>query len=213
MPDALDHLLAGHATSDAEYAAGAYFQALQHIIDSNSSDPMDLGVFSKPATFFGLVDDELRRLGVNADLLLSDRLFSGPPPEIPFHIPYPVDGPHIGMFPLAKAKPAADAYREVLERMDESFHYDVQDLIDKHGSVPHLGCASRPTVRRRGDQRARRALFERSRSFMPGAVSMANRVTVEVFLPPTGVTARWMAARSSVGGTGGVRFDIADKPS
>ncbi|MCX5420916.1 hypothetical protein [Streptomyces sp. NBC_00078] len=130
VPDALDHLLAGHATSNAEYAEGAYFQALQHIIDCNASDLMELGVFSNPATFFSLVDDELRRLGVSADLLL-DRLFSGPPEEIPFRIPYPVDGPHIGMFPLAKAKPAADAYRAVLDRMDESFHHDVQDLIDK----------------------------------------------------------------------------------
>ncbi|MGE7439572.1 DUF7691 family protein [Kitasatospora sp. NPDC001175] len=131
IPDALDHLLAGHASSDAEYAAGAYYRALQHIIDCNASDPADLGVYSKPSTFFGLVDDELRRLGVSADLLLHDHLFFGPPEEIPFHIPYPVDGPHIGMFPLAKAKPAADAYRAVLDRMDESFRYDVRELIDK----------------------------------------------------------------------------------
>ncbi|MFF7947641.1 DUF7691 family protein [Streptomyces griseorubiginosus] len=131
VPAALDHLLAGHATSDAEYAEGAYFQALQHIIDCNSSDPVELGVFSKPATFFRLVDDELRRLGVSADLLLSGRLFSGPPQEIQFRLPYPTDGPHIGMLPLAEAKPAANAYREVLERMDESFRYEIQELIDK----------------------------------------------------------------------------------
>ncbi|MER5549289.1 hypothetical protein ABT072_44520 [Streptomyces sp. NPDC002589] len=131
VSDALEHLIAGHASSDAEYAAGAYYQALQHIIDCNASDPSDLGVYSKPSTFFGLVDEELRRLDVSADLLLHEHLFSGPPQEIPFHIPYPVDGPHIGMFPLAKAKPAADAYRAVLDRMEDDFRYDIQELIEK----------------------------------------------------------------------------------
>ncbi len=131
IPDALDHLVAGHASSDAEYAAGAYYRALQHIIDCNGSDPSDLGVYSKPSTFFGVVDEELRRLGVSTELLLHDHVFSGPPDEIPFFIPYPVDGPHIGMFPLAKAKPAADAYRAVLDRMDQGLRYDVQQIIDK----------------------------------------------------------------------------------
>lgn len=130
VPDALDHLVAGHASSDAEYAASAYYTALQHIIDCQASDPTDLGVYSKPSTFFGLVDDELRRLGVSADLLIRDHLFSGPPDEIPFRIPVPWDGPHIGTFPLARAKPAADAYRSVLDRMDESFRYDVRRLIE-----------------------------------------------------------------------------------
>ncbi|MGW0769399.1 DUF7691 family protein [Streptomyces sp. NPDC002676] len=131
IPEALDHLVAGHASSDAHYAAGAYYRALQHIIDCNGSDPSDLGVYSKPSTFFSLVDGELRRLNVSADLLVHDHLFSGPPEEIPFHIPYPVDGPHIGMFPLAKAKPAADAYRAVLDQMDQGFRYDMQELIEK----------------------------------------------------------------------------------
>jgi hypothetical protein len=131
IPDALDHLVAGHASSDADYAAGAYYRALQHIIDCNASDPCELGVYSKPSTFFGLLDDELRRLDVSGELLLHEHLFSGPPTEIPFPIPYPVDGPHIGMFPLAKAKPAADAYRAVLDRVDESFRYDVELLIEK----------------------------------------------------------------------------------
>ncbi|MFI1420248.1 hypothetical protein ACH4VX_20135 [Streptomyces sp. NPDC020731] len=131
VPDALEHLVAGHASSEAEYAAGAYYRALQHIIDRNASDPADLGVYSKPSTFFGLLDEELRRVGVSADLLLHDRLFSGPPEEIPFPVPFPVDGPHIGMFPLAKAKPAADAYRAVLDRVDEGFRYDLGELAEK----------------------------------------------------------------------------------
>ena len=128
IPDALDHLVAGRADSDASYAAGAYCRALQHIIDCK---PAELGVYSKPSTFFGLLDEELRRLGVSADLLLHQHLFSGPPQEIPFFLPHPVDGPHIGMFPLAKAKPAADAYRAVLDRLDESFRYDLRELIEK----------------------------------------------------------------------------------
>ncbi|GHH04907.1 DUF7691 family protein [Streptomyces lanatus] len=131
VPDALDHLLAGHARSEAEYAAGAYYRALQHIIDCNGSDSAELGVYSKPSTFFGAVDEELLRLGVSRELLLHDHVFSGPPDEIPFAIPYPVDGPHIGMFPLARAKPAADAYRAVLDEMEHSLRYDVQQIIGK----------------------------------------------------------------------------------
>ncbi|MEU2854545.1 DUF7691 family protein [Streptomyces syringium] len=132
VPDALDHLIAGRADSRAECAGNAYYSALQHIIDCNASDPSDLGVYSKPATFFGLLDDELRRLGVSDDLLPCGYLFSGPPREIPFRIPYPEDGsPDIGMLPLAKAKPAADAYSTALEQMDHAFTYDVQLLIDK----------------------------------------------------------------------------------
>lgn len=130
IPDALDHLIAGHAGSDAEYAAGAYYRALQLIIDRNGSDPSELGVYSKPATFFGLLDAELLRLGVSADLLPYEYLFSGPP-RGPFRIPYPVDGPHIGMFPLEKAKPAANAYRAVLDRMDDGFVHETKVLVEK----------------------------------------------------------------------------------
>ncbi|MFF9785157.1 DUF7691 family protein [Streptomyces nigrescens] len=79
IPDALDHLIAGHASSVAEYAAAAYYSALQLIIDRNGSDPSDLGVYSKPSTFFSLLDDELRRLGVSTDLLPHAYLFAGPP--------------------------------------------------------------------------------------------------------------------------------------
>jgi hypothetical protein len=111
VPEALDHLIAGRADSDAECAGNAYYTALQKIIDRNGSDPYQLGTFSKPSTFFGLMDDELRRLGVPADLLPGDFLFAGPPDGIPFPIPCPVDGsPDIGRLPLAKAKPAADRH-------------------------------------------------------------------------------------------------------
>ncbi|MFC5884593.1 hypothetical protein RMN57_13680 [Kitasatospora sp. CM 4170] len=131
VPDALDHLIAGRADSDAACAGNAYHAAMQLVIDRNASDPSQLGTYSKPSTFFGLVDDEMRRLGVPADLLPHGYLYGGLPDEFP-HIPWSVDGyPAIGHLPLAKAKPAADAYRAVLDRMDPDFRYDVQELIEK----------------------------------------------------------------------------------
>jgi hypothetical protein len=129
VPDALDHLIAGRADSTAECAGNAYYSALQKIIDNNGSDPYQLGTFSKPATFFGLLDEELRLLGVPADLLPGGFLFAGPPEGIPFAIPYPVDGtPDIGRLPLAKAKPAAEAYRAVMGRIDRDFAYELGQL-------------------------------------------------------------------------------------
>ncbi|MCO6004276.1 hypothetical protein NE236_04720 [Actinoallomurus purpureus] len=132
IPEALDHLLAGHANADGEYVGYAYYKALQHIIDWSGSDPIDFGVYSKPSTFFGRMGDELRRLGVPADLLPLDFLFAGPPDEIPFHVPSPMDGyPAIGRLALARAKPLADAYAAVLDRMDNAFTHEAQRLIDK----------------------------------------------------------------------------------
>ncbi|MGX1267560.1 DUF7691 family protein [Streptomyces phaeoluteigriseus] len=131
IPGALDHLLAGRADSDAAHAGNAYYSALQHIIDSHASDPYDLGVFSSPGTFFGLLDDELRRLDVPAELLPGTFLYAGPPDEIPFHIPHPVDGsPEIGRLPLERAKPAADAYRAVMDRVEADFRYELEQLAE-----------------------------------------------------------------------------------
>ncbi|MFD3841248.1 hypothetical protein ACFWWC_34045 [Streptomyces sp. NPDC058642] len=40
-----------------------------------------------------------------------------------------MDGtPDIGRLPLAKAKPAADAYRAVLDRLDSAFSYELGQL-------------------------------------------------------------------------------------
>ncbi|WP_405935330.1 hypothetical protein OG338_00130 [Streptomyces sp. NBC_00726] len=129
--DALDHLIAGRMDSDAEYAGSAYISALQHIIDHNASDSMQLATYSKPATFFGLVDDRMRRLGVPADLLPHGFLYGGLPADFPL-IPHAVDGyPAIGHLPLAKAKPAAEAYRAILEDLPADFRYDVQELTEK----------------------------------------------------------------------------------
>ncbi|MEC4569517.1 DUF7691 family protein [Streptomyces virginiae] len=131
VPEALEHLVAGHTDSDADCAGNAYTTALQLVIDSNASDDSHLGTYSRPSTFFGLVDDEMRRLGVPADLLPHGFLYGGPPVEFP-DIPWSMDGyPAIGHLPLARTGAAADAYRAVLHRMDPAFHYDVQELVDK----------------------------------------------------------------------------------
>ncbi|WP_424917734.1 DUF7691 family protein [Streptomyces sp. wa1064] len=130
IPEALDHLLAGHTPSEAECAGNSYTAALQIIIDRNASDPSQLGTYSKPSTFFSLVDEEMRCLGVPLDLLPHGYLYGGLPDRFP-HIPHALDGyPAIGHLPLDRAKPAADAYRAVLDRMDPDLRYDVQELIN-----------------------------------------------------------------------------------
>ncbi|MFE0098885.1 hypothetical protein [Streptomyces sp. NPDC059009] len=52
--------------------------------------------------------------------------------QISFSIPSPLDGyPEIGRWPLSKAKPAADAYRAVLDQIDPDFRYDLTQLIER----------------------------------------------------------------------------------
>ncbi|MEV2255719.1 hypothetical protein AB0I94_35070 [Streptomyces sp. NPDC050147] len=127
----MEHLIAGRADSDAECAGNAYYTALQKIIDCNGSDSNTLGSYSSPSTFFGLLDKELTQAGVSRDLLPYDFLYAGPPEQIPFYIPCPVDGsPEVGCWPLAKAKPAADAYRAVMDRIDPDFRYGLNELLD-----------------------------------------------------------------------------------
>ncbi|MFJ6632939.1 hypothetical protein ACIQMR_16355 [Streptomyces sp. NPDC091376] len=154
IPEALDQLIDGRTDSDSRCAGNAYHTALQIIIDRNASDPSHLGTYSKPSTFFGLVDDEMRRLGVPADLLPHGYLYGGPPDDFPY-IPHSLDGyPAIGHLPLARTKPAADAYRAVLDRMDPDFRYDVQELITKldfeHGeweyATKHVGWYTQDTL-------------------------------------------------------------------
>ncbi|MFI9029926.1 hypothetical protein [Streptomyces sp. NPDC053560] len=132
IPVALDHLIAGRADAEGRCAGNAYRTALQLVIDHNASDPDHLGTFSKPATFFSLLDEELQRLGVPAELLPYGFLYAGPPPEIPLSLPCSLDGyPEIGYLPLEKAGPAADAYTAVLDRLDPDFAYDLKVLIEK----------------------------------------------------------------------------------
>lgn len=131
IPEALEHLIEGRADAPGTYAGKAYARALQHVIDYCGSDPSDLGVYSRPSTFFGLLDEQLRKHGVPADLLPHGYLFSGPPDEIPFPVPYAIDGPDIGMLPLEKAKPAVDAYRAVRDKIDPDFLYDLDLLTEK----------------------------------------------------------------------------------
>ncbi|MFI1255329.1 hypothetical protein ACH4U6_16275 [Streptomyces netropsis] len=130
VQDALEELIAGRADSTAEYAGRAYFTALQVIIDHNASDSDTLASYRSPATLFASLDDALSAAGVSADLLPSQYIFSGPPSEIGFYIPHPLEGsPEIGCWPLAKAGPAMDAYRAVLDRIDTDLRYDLEELI------------------------------------------------------------------------------------
>ncbi|MFV8133218.1 hypothetical protein [Streptomyces syringium] len=127
---ALEELLAGRADSTAEYAGSAYFTALQVIIDHNASDSDTLGSYRSPVTLFASLDEALSAAGVSAELLPSQYVFSGPPSEIGFSIPRPLEGsPEIGCWPLATAGPAMDAYRAVLDRIDADLRYDLEELI------------------------------------------------------------------------------------
>ncbi|MFI0733013.1 hypothetical protein ACH4S9_29010 [Streptomyces sp. NPDC021225] len=132
VPEALEHLITGRADADGECAGNAYYTALLAVIGRTGSDPIDVGVYSKPSTFFGLMDDELRALGVPADLLPRSFLFAHFAELLPFGVPGPADGyPAIGYLPLAKAKTVADAYAAVLDRMDDDFTRHAELLIDK----------------------------------------------------------------------------------
>ncbi|MEV0116871.1 hypothetical protein AB0H77_27120 [Streptomyces sp. NPDC050844] len=117
VPEALDHLLAGHASSTACAAGNAYAAAMQVVIDSNFSDSMDLAAYSKPATFFDALDRELRRVGVSADLLPGQYVMGGLSQDFPFALPLPEHAmENFGFWPLEKTGPAADAYRAVLDQ-------------------------------------------------------------------------------------------------
>ncbi|MFF5703758.1 hypothetical protein ACFY7H_14800 [Streptomyces sp. NPDC012794] len=130
VPDALEELIAGRAESSADYAGCAYYAALQIIIDHNASDSSTLASYRSPVTYFSALDAALSAEGVPADLLPYQYVFSGPPSEIPFRIPHPLEGsPEIGCWPLAKAGPAVEAYRAVLDRIDSDLRYDLEELV------------------------------------------------------------------------------------
>ncbi|MEU1669580.1 hypothetical protein ABZ547_39580 [Streptomyces sparsogenes] len=132
VPEALEHLIAGRADAEGPSVGYAYYAALLAVLECTGSDPVDMGVYSKPSTFFGLMDEELRALGVPADLLPTRYLFADFPDLLPYPVPSPTDGyPAIGYLPLAKAKAVADAYRAVLDRMDHRFSHDAKLLADK----------------------------------------------------------------------------------
>lgn len=131
VPGALAELVAGRADSSADYAGCAYYAALQIIIDHNASDSATLASYRSPVTYFSALDDALGAVGVPADLLPYQYVFSGPPSEIGLHIPRPPEGsPEIGCWPLAKAVPAVEAYRAVLDRVDADLRYDLGQLIE-----------------------------------------------------------------------------------
>ncbi|MGW0562724.1 DUF7691 family protein [Streptomyces sp. NPDC003016] len=131
LPEALEHLVAGRTDAVGPCVGNAYYTALLIVVECTGSDPTDVGVYSKPSTFFGLMDRELRTLGVPADLLPYGFLYADLPEGIPFHIPGPADGyPAIGYLPLARAKAVADAYTAVLDRVDGAFTHEVKRLIE-----------------------------------------------------------------------------------
>ncbi|MCX4672465.1 hypothetical protein OG453_38430 [Streptomyces sp. NBC_01381] len=114
------------------------------VIDSSSSDSMDLAVYSKPATFFDALDSELRRVGVSADLLPGQYVMGGLPQDFPFALPLPEHAvENFGFWPLEKTGPAADAYRAVLDRIEEGFTYDLRLLIDR---LEHENGQERPSI-------------------------------------------------------------------
>lgn len=130
VTEALEHLVAGHADSTAEYAGNSYQRALQLLTAQCGSDLGTLATYSRAATFFGRLDEELAAAGVAAALLPGHYLFGGPPDEFPY-IPGSTDGyPALGHLPLSLTKPAADAYRAALDRIDAAFRYDLELLIE-----------------------------------------------------------------------------------
>ncbi|MEV6726360.1 hypothetical protein AB0M94_36160 [Streptomyces xanthochromogenes] len=132
VPEALEHLLDGHASSTAPASGNAYAAAMQIVIDCNASDAMDWAVYSKPATFFDALDRELLRVGVSADLLPGAFIMGGLPAGFPFRLPLPSHAmENFGSWPLEKSLPAAEAYRAVLDRVDEDFTYEIGQLIEK----------------------------------------------------------------------------------
>ncbi|MFH9136442.1 hypothetical protein [Streptomyces sp. NPDC017524] len=131
VQDALDQLVSGRADSPAEWAGSAYYAALQIVIDHNASDISTLASYRSPITVFTTLDDELSTAGVAADLLPSQYIYSGPPSEIAFHVPRPLEGsPEIGCWPMQKAGPAIQAYREASGRIDPELRYALTELTE-----------------------------------------------------------------------------------
>ncbi|MFH9687963.1 hypothetical protein ACH4LE_16825 [Streptomyces sp. NPDC017413] len=131
VQDALDQLVSGRADSPAEWAGSAYYAALQIVIDHKASDISTLASYRSPITVFTTLDDELSTAGVAADLLPSQYIYSGPPSEIAFHVPRPLEGsPEIGCWPMQKAGPAIQAYREASGRIDPELRYALTELTE-----------------------------------------------------------------------------------
>ncbi|WP_435874213.1 DUF7691 family protein [Nocardia fluminea] len=62
----------------------------------------------------------------------SNRGHAGPPAEIPFHIPGSLEGyPEVGHLALSRAKAVADAYRAVIDKIDQDFVDDLTTLVEK----------------------------------------------------------------------------------
>ncbi|MEU6067141.1 hypothetical protein ABZ864_22280 [Streptomyces sp. NPDC047082] len=93
---ALEELIEGAPSADM---GPAYTYAFHETVACHFSHTTDLGVWSRPSWFY-VLDDELARHGVPADLLPGSFLFSGPP----LRLPHPGDAfPQIGVLPTPRA--------------------------------------------------------------------------------------------------------------
>lgn len=71
-------------------------------------------------------------MGVSADLLPGQYVMGGLPQDFPSALPLPEHAmENIGFWSLEKTGPAADAYRVVLDRIEEGFTCDLRLLIDR----------------------------------------------------------------------------------
>ncbi|MGW3147339.1 MULTISPECIES: DUF7691 family protein [Streptomyces] len=111
---ALEELIEGAPSADM---GPAYTYAFHETVACHFSHTTDLGVWSRPSWFY-VLDDELARHGVPADLLPGSFLFSGPP----LRLPHPGDAfPQIGVLPTPRAGALAESYGAVLDRLDPEF--------------------------------------------------------------------------------------------
>ncbi|BAJ27024.1 MULTISPECIES: hypothetical protein [Kitasatospora] len=128
VPEALEHLIAGHTDSTAEYAGNSYQRALQLLVAECGSDTNTFATFSSPESLYRGLDEQLSAAGVPAELLPCAYLFGGPPEQFP-DIPRSVDGyPALGHLPTARAGAVAAAYRAAQDRVDPAYRYELDRL-------------------------------------------------------------------------------------
>jgi hypothetical protein len=131
LPEALAHLTEGRADAPGACAGNAYRAALQIVIYHTGTDTTTHGTYAKPSTYFGLMDEELQRLGVSDELLVHRFLYAGPPEDLPVVLPPSLDGyPEIGHLAIARAKEVAESYQAVRARVHADFRHELDRLTD-----------------------------------------------------------------------------------
>ncbi|QKW18510.1 hypothetical protein HUT16_05005 [Kitasatospora sp. NA04385] len=130
VPDALEHLVAGRADSTVPYAGNSYQRALHLLVSSCGSDVLTLATHSSPESVYRALDGQLAAAGVPAELLPCAYLYGDPPKEFPV-LPHSTDSyPALGHLPISRTKPAADAYRAVLDRVDPGLRPELERLTE-----------------------------------------------------------------------------------